>query len=213
MTWDDARAALLLVVLAPNLFASLPLARSASRKNFDTPVARDEFTRLRELAATFGWTLSHEEMADFVFAAAHAEVAFRNALLAPARPFFRITGTGQAWGLFSYPDRFPAQLIVESRPRGGAYQLRFAALDQDADLGAEKLVYRRVRGVYDSNSDKLGATWDPFVSWAAGEVFAADPEAYEVRVQFRRLRTFEPNEADSDQRVEGTRGARVRRRP
>ncbi len=213
MTRDDVRAGLLLVVLVPNLFASLPLARSAARKNFDTPLARDELARLREVTAMVGWEPSHDELADLLYDIANAEADLREVVLAPARPFFRITGTGQAWGLFSYPDRFPAQLVVESRSGAGDYALRYASLDPEADLGADKFVYRRVRGVYDGNSEKSGRTWDPFVSWAAGEVFAADPTATEVRVSFRRLRTFEPGEADTTLRVEGTRGARTRRRP
>lgn len=212
MTWDDARATLLLVVLVPNLFAALPLARSASRKNFDTPLARDELARLREVTDVFGWRPSHDQIADLLYEISAAEVDVRNLVLAPARPFFRITGTGQAWGLFTYPDRFPAQLVVESRSGSGEYTVRYASLDPEADLAAHKFVYRRVRGVYDGNSEKAGRTWDPFVSWAAGEVFAVDPTATEVRVSFRRLRTFEPGEANTTLRVEGTRGARVRRR-
>jgi hypothetical protein len=207
------RAALLLLVLTPNLIASLPLARSAVRKNFDTPVARDELERLRGLLFLGGWAPTHEELADRLYAVAKSQVAVRNALLAPARPVFRVTGTGQAWGLFTYPDRYPAQLVVESRTRAGGYTVRFASLDPEADLGADKFVFRRVRGVYDGNSERPGATWDPFVSWAAGEVFAADPTAYEVRVKFLRLRTFEPGESETSDRTLGTRAARVRRRP
>lgn len=213
MTWADVRAGLLLVVLLPHLFASLPLARSARRKNFDTPLARDELARLREVLAHFGWTPTHAELADLLHDISEVQVDLRDVVLGPARPFFRITGTGQAWGLFTYPDRFPAQLVVESRSGSAPYEVRYASLDPDADLAVEKFVYRRVRGVYDTNSDKEGRTWDPFVSWAAGEVFAADSTVTEVKVYFRRLRTFEPGEASRSLHVEGTRGERVRRRP
>jgi hypothetical protein len=213
MTRDDLRAALLLVVLVPHGIAALPLAHSASRKNFQSPLARDEFARLADMTAAVGWHASAEELAELTLSVAGAQVAVRNGLLAPFRPLFRITGTGQAWGLFTYPDRFPAQLVVESRTTTGEYRVRYAALDPEFTLAAEKFAYRRVRGVYDGNSDRAGETWDPFVSWAAGEVFAADPTAYEVRVMFRRLRTFEPGESDTNRRVDGTRAARVRRRP
>lgn len=197
MMWEDARAAILLVVVGVYGFAAAPLAHHASRRGLDLPLAHDEFVRLQALAAGLGWDLSISDVAESAFAVSSFEADLRRAGLAPFRGFFRVTGTGQAWGLFTYPDRFPARLLVFGRPKDGEWHRLYTSLDPEADFAREKFVYRRIRGVYDQNSEKPGATWEPFVSWAAREVFAAYPEIDEVQVMFQRIHTHEPDEADN----------------
>ncbi len=211
--WDDVRAVLLLGVVVVHGFAAAPLARSASRKRFDLPLARDELARLATLAGRVGIDTSAEQLADSAYDVVRAQSGLRNAVLAPFADALELTGTGQAWGLFTYPDRFPARLVVEGRPAEGAWRRLYASLDPNATFNRDKFVYRRIRGVYDGNSDKAGRAWDPFVSWVGMEVFAAYPEIDEVRVKFRGIHTYEPGESAEALVESGERAVRVRRRP
>lgn len=213
MTRDDLRAAVLLLVVAVNGFAAAPLARGANRSTLRTPLATDEFTRLQAAVASLGWHPEVEELADIAFAIAHFEAEARRIGLAPFHPWFRLTGTGQAWGMFTYPDRFPARLVVEGRPIGGRWTRHYASLDPEATFAREKFVYRRIRGVYDASSQRPSTTWDPFVSWVAAEVFRTNEDIDEVRVKFQVIRTYEPGEEATELREEGDRSARERRRP
>lgn len=212
-SWEDLRAALLLVVVLVHGFAAAPLAHTADRRRFDHPLARDELARLADLAGRVGIHTDAEALAELAFAQVRAEVALRDAVLSPFRRTFLWTGTGQAWGLFTHPDRFPARLVIEGRPRGGEWRRLYAAHDPDATFLKDKLTYRRIRGVYDGNSDRGGRIWDRFCSWAAVEVFAAMPEIDEVKVKFHSIHTFEPGEGPDAIVEEGERGVRVRRRP
>ncbi|MSQ03157.1 MAG: hypothetical protein EXR71_14920 [Myxococcales bacterium] len=211
--WDDVRAALLLVVVVVHGFAAAPLARSASRRRYDLPLARDELTRVATLAGRVGIDTSADQLADTAYAVVKTQSGLRSAVLAPFADVLELTGTGQAWGLFTHPDRFPARLVVEGRPAAGEWRRLYASLDPDATFNLDKFVYRRIRGVYDGNSDKAGRAWDPFVSWVAMEVFAAYPAIDEVRVKFRGIHTFEPGEAAETHVESGERAVRVRRRP
>ncbi len=211
--WDDVRAALLLAVVVVHGFAAAPLARSANRKRYDLPLARDELGRIATLAGRFGIDSSADQLADAAYKVVKAQSGLRNAVLAPFANVLELTGTGQAWGLFTYPDRFPARLVVEGRPAEGEWRRLYASLDPNATFNRDKFVYRRIRGVYDGNSDKAGRAWNPFVSWVAMEVFAAYPDVDEVRVKFRGIHTYEPGEAAETLVESGERAMRVRRRP
>ncbi len=197
MTRDDVRAAILLVVVGVHGFAAAPLAHRAIRANLDLPVARDEFERLQALGDHLGLHYELDELADAAYAASLAERDFRTAGLAPFAELFRLTGTGQAWGLFTYPDRFPARVIVEGRGKGGEWRRLYASLDPDATFDRDTFVYRRIRGVYDNNSETPGATWDAFCTFAAREAFGAYPDVDEVRVSFQRIHTREPGESEA----------------
>lgn len=213
MSREDVRAALLLVVIAVHGFAAAPLARSANRETLNLRFATDELTRLQAALAPLGLRPGVDTLGDLAFEVASFQARLRSAGLAPVQGFFRLTGTGQAWGLFTYPDRFPARLVVEGRPADGEWARLYASLDPDATFNGDKLEYRRIRGVYDSNSERARATWDPFVSWVAAEVFRADPTADEVRVSFQQIHTYEPWESGRVLVEEGEHSARVRRRP
>lgn len=213
MTWDDARAAILLVVIGVHGFAAAPLAHHARSRDLRQPLVRDEFSRLQAALATVGVHVEVEDLAEGAYALSVFESDLRRAGLAPFRSVLRLTGTGQAWGLFTYPDRFPHRLWVRGRAEGGAWTPLYVSLDPDADFNEEKFVYRRIRGIYDNNSDRQGPTWDAFCTWAAREVFAAYPEIDEVEVSFQRIYTHEPGEAATVVEEGKRHGLRVRRRP
>jgi hypothetical protein len=213
MTRSDLRATMLAVVVAINGIAALPLARKADHKSFERKLAQDEVRRWQGLLAGVGLGFTREELTEGAFTFAKGSLATRKFLLDPFKPWFHFTGTGQAWGLFTYPDRYPGRLLVEAREGEGEWVLLYAALDAEHAFNRDKLVYRRVRGVYDSSSEKVGTSYDPFCSWIAAEVFAARPQYEEVRVRFLTIHTHEPGEQGDTLTVEGEKNARTRHRP
>lgn len=206
----DLRAAAILVMLAVQAVGALPVPPAVRAHD---PNVRDEATRVGALFAALGVDTGGEAVARRTRTVVERYAAARAVLLDPLRPFFRLTGTGQAWGLFAYPDRFPVRLVVEGRAADGEWVRLFAAQDPDATFAAEVFTYRRIRGVYDANAERGTRVWERFCTWAALEVFAARPDLDEVRVSFRRIHTYEPHEGPDVIVEEGEGGVRVRRRP
>jgi len=212
VTAADGRAALLLAVVFFNTVEALPLPRSAKRENYDKPSAQDEIARWQRGLAGLGIHRSQAQLTEAAFALAELGVRARAWLTAPARPLFELTQTGQNWALFTHPDRWPARLVIEVQ-QGDEWSRVYASLDPEHEFRADALVYRRVRAVYDGQSEKAGRTWNRFASWAAAEVFAAYPEVHTVRVKFIRLHTYEPGESATVLEEVGDRFPEIRRRP
>jgi hypothetical protein len=188
--WEPIRAALLAVVLLVHGLAASPMPRSVKRSQFDTPIGKEEMDRWVGILGTIGVPISREKLSDDVYAVGSFFAGLRGALLDPFKPWFRVTGTGQGWGLFTYPDSFPHQLVVEVHT--GAWRTVYAGLDPDAGWMRDQLAYRRIRGVYDGNTRKPGPSYDTFVAWVAARAFADFPDADQARIGFVRLHSTAP---------------------
>lgn len=115
----------------------------------------------------------------------------RKALVWPYKPLLQLTGTGQGWGLFAFPDTQPHRIEV-AVDRG--FEFEDVYVDQtDADFLASTFVYRRVRAVYNPGN-KPPPAYGPFSDWLADRAFEAHPDAKRVRVGFRRSRLLVPGE-------------------
>lgn len=198
--WDHARAALILVALVVNGVAASPLPKSVKRSQFDTPIAKEELARWVGILGTVGIDITHAELADRSYAIGKGFADVRKVLMGPFGGWFRVTGTGQGWGLFTYPDSYPHQLVIEVKERG-KWRTVYAGLDDDAAWRRATLAYRRVRGVYDGNTRKPGASYDNFVKWIGAEALADFPAASEVRVGFVRLHSTAPGEPKDPERT------------
>lgn len=190
--WPSVRAALIAAALVANGLMALPLPKSVKRSNFDLPVAREELAAIRGHLGRLGVELTHEELADAFVAWGRPLAEARGWLTEPLKHPFRILGMGQSWGLFTYPDTWPHRLVVEARPKGGVYERLYAGLDPEHDWRRDVFVYRRVRGVYDGNTNKPGASWNNFARWTADRVFEEFRGYDEVRVFFERFHTVPP---------------------
>ncbi len=191
--WRHARAALLLFVVALHLFAAAPLPRSVRRSQYEGPMARDEVARWVELLAAVGVRRTPEELVEASYRSGVFWSELRRSVLRPFDGVFRVTGTGQGWGLFTYPDTYPHRLTVWARPRHDApWEVLYAALDAAHDWRRPWFAYRRIRGVYDGQTAKPGPSYETFARWAAGLAFDDVPWAAEVRVGFVRAHTTEP---------------------
>jgi hypothetical protein len=207
--WPAVRAAGIAAVLFVHGLATLPLPHSMRRASFDEPVAQEELSAQARLLRRIGVNVTTEELVDVMFRSGTAWVSVYNAVLKPVEPAFRITGTGQSWGLFTYPDTFPHQLIVEVRSsKSGPWATLFAGLDPEHRWMRDVLAYRRVRGVYDGQTTKPGASWNNLTKWLARRAFTEDPAVQTVRVSFRRFHTVKPGEPP-DTTVEAQRHART----
>lgn len=190
--WTHVRAALLLVVIVVQLLAAAPLPRSVKRSSFEEPVAREELGQISQVLSRIGITASHDQLADLFTATGTPMAALRGTVMAPFKEPLRWTGTGQSWGLFTYPDTFPHRLVVDARPADGAWRTLYAGLDPDRTWKVDLLTYRRVRGVYDGNTTKAGASWDNLSRWIADRAFEDHADVDEVRVYFQRFHTVLP---------------------
>jgi hypothetical protein len=204
------RAGLLAIVLGIHGFIALPLPHSVREVDLKKPVATAELQRWSHWLRKVGVERTPDALRQDVLRVGQPLAAFRRAALKPLQPILRWTGTGQAWGFFNTPDAFPDQLRIEGR-RNGNWELLFAALHPEHDTLGPQLRYRRVRGVYDANTDRPGASYKHLVDWIAAEVFEGDPDLMAVRVSFLRTHTTPPGRPTDD--MAKKRLVRIRRRP
>jgi hypothetical protein len=193
-TREHLRGVALLAVVAVNLLTASPLPRSVKRSQYDTPVAREEIRRWQDSLARIGIRRSEESLVEASYALGSTLSRVRHALLDPFATPYRLTGTGQAWGLFTYPDTWPHQLNVWTRDGAKApWSLRYAGLDPEHAWRREVLTYRRVRAVYDGQTSRPGVTWERFATWIAREALRDTPGATHARVGFLRRHTRDPS--------------------
>ncbi len=217
-TWrEHLRGALLLAVVGVQGFAALPLPHSARKSQYDTPIAQEEIGRWQAAFAKLGVEVTRGEIVDVAWASAQGSVTLRKTVLRPFDGLLRWTGTGQGWGLFTTPDAFPHQLRVWIQPttapgatEASLWRLVYAGLDPDANWRVDQLAYRRVRGVYDGQTTRPGASWDKVARWIAARALEDFPEAARVRVGFVRRHSRLPGE--SADTTETTRHLRIHTR-
>lgn len=198
---DHVRAVVIALVLVVNGVAASPMPKSVKLSHFETAIAIEELDRWVGLLRSAGLTLTRPELAAHAYAIGTFFADVRGTLLGPFKGWFRVTGTGQGWGLFTYPDSYPHQLVIDVRPAAGEWRSVYAALDPDAAWRRSQLAYRRVRGVYDGNTRKPGASYDHFVAWAGKHALAEFPDAAEARVGFVRTHSTMPDAKPDPERL------------
>ncbi len=197
---EHLRGAVLAAVVLVNAFAASPLPRNVQRSQYDTPLAREEVGRWRSTLASVGIAYTEDELIDASYTWGRGLSELRRAGLAPFTDLFRLTGTGQSWGLFTYPDTFPHQLLVWTRTGDEApWRLRYAALDREHAEDVDVLAYRRIRGVYDAQTSRPTKAWPRIAAWIARRALLADASATHARVGFYRRHSLAPGEARPDE--------------
>jgi hypothetical protein len=184
-TWAYLRAALITVVVLVHGVAALPVPHVVHPRELDDPVARDEVARWVERLGRVGVELTPEELGTLVVTWSGRLGRAHRQVLAPARPLFRWTGTGQGWALFANPDTHPSRLEL-SFLQGTDERLAYRRLDDVHDWQADVLAYRRVRGLYDATSARHRAT--PTVRRLAGWLLSEAPAQVDG-LQLRQVAT------------------------
>lgn len=187
------RAALLAAVLLVHGVAASPLPSSVDTSALNGPIGREELGRWVGILGGLGVQTTREELVTRLVAAGEAGAAVRNAVVKPFAPVMRLTGTGQAWGLFTYPNTLPHTLVIAAE-RGGQWEELYRALDPEHAFLEPQLTYRRMRGVYDDNASKVRPSYDNFTRWVGRQVFAAYPDATRVKVYMERRHVLPPGQ-------------------
>lgn len=195
------RAILIALALLVNGIAASPLPKSVKRSQFTSEVGVEELDRWVGILGGVGVTVTRKDLGEQLYTVGKFFTDLRRSLLGPFGTWFRTTGTGQGWGLFTYPDSYPHQLVIEVRKAGGDWRPVYAALDPDATWRRSTFVYRRVRGVYDGNTQKPGASYDNFVARVGEQALAEFPDEAEVRVGFIRTHSTMPNVKPDPERL------------
>lgn len=155
------RATAITVVLLVHGVAALPLPARISDAELADPTAQDELRRWSERLASVGVSVSPEALGAHVQGGARRIHRARQQLLAPARPVLRVTGTGQAWGLFANPDLRPRRLSFGPTEDAPVFRTNDPLRREAAGV----VGYRRVRALYDAPGTRLRAT--PSLRWLA----------------------------------------------
>lgn len=210
--WPSIRAGILALVVGVHGIAALPLPRVLKAEDAKTELAREEIGRWVRILRSAGWDIDDEQLVAHVNTIGRAAMGTRRFVLAPFQPLLRLTGTGQSWALFAYPDRYPNRLEVDGKTLEGGWELLYRANDPGHTMLAPQLEFRRVRGVYDtaSSRDAPGRVYDRFVDMVARQVFARRPDLDTVRVKMVQFRVSLPGESGTY--PEKTRLTRLRSR-
>lgn len=181
--WRQLRAALVTGVLVAQCADAVPMP-ALSTSDLQHPVAQEELKRWTVRLNGWGMAVSQDELATWGLSVGKGARRLQRALLSPTRSFRRVTGTGQSWGLFAFPEPRAGRLEVHARAAEGAWQPVFVAPEGGGELG-RRLRYRRVRGLTDDAGDRPrpGPLWKRTTRWIAREVFEEHPEFEEVEVQ------------------------------
>jgi len=192
------RAGLISIVLFAQLADALPLP-TLSKRDLRHPVAQQEVKRWTRRLNDWGVEITRAEVIERGLAMGNGANGFRKAVLRPWYPLRRVTGTGQSWGLFAFPEPHAGRLVVRGRAVDGDWETLFSAPDGDGRLG-ERLRFRRVRGIYDDAGDrpKPGTLWRRFSRWVATEVFAERPDLDEVEVRIDLIHVLPPGGGEAD---------------
>lgn len=209
--WPLVRALLVGIVLLYQVLDTIPLP-DVTRRDLRRPIARAEITRWTGVAQSFGLAVAEEDTTEFALLLGGGAGRFRKTVLRPAWPFKRITGTGQAWGLFAYPDPFAGRLVISGRPEQGEWRELYRAPSEGESWLVDLVQYRRIRGIYDDNGDRPrpGGMHKALTRWLSREIFTRHPSLDEVEIRLDLVEVRLPGEGEEP--LEAPRHARVERR-
>lgn len=191
--------------------AAVPWGHGLDQAMLDSPRGQEELGRWVARLGGLGVATSIPDLGARVLQAGQGVQALRRLGGQPTRHLFRITGTGQGWAYFAYPNSYPHRLVIEARV-GDTWTLRYRGLDAEHAWRAPQLTYRRLRGLTNPSNNERPPTWDSFTRWIAAELLAEDPAVDAVRVSQVRTHTVHPDRAPDPR--EKTRFRRtIRREP
>ena len=178
------RAAMIAAVLFSQALAAIPNVPRLQDDALSDSNALTEIDAWRNAFALVGVKRSREEVFALGIRLTEGLREARKTAVAPVRPFLKATGTGQGWGLFSFPDQRPSRLEI-AVDRGAGWETIYADLDTQRAYRAELFAYRRVRAVYNPGR-KPPPAYRPFSAWLADRVFEDVAGATAVRIGFRK---------------------------
>lgn len=193
--WARIRALLIALALLVELTHSLP-DRVVDGQRLERPEAQRFVTESDHWLATVGLSPGRRAIGRTLRRASEELVAARAFVLRPFEPLFRLTVTGQQWGLFLLGTRECFRIHVEVRRPRAAWSELYRAPGEGPPWLSRLLRYRRVRGIYNpsSRSGPRGQ-YEGFVRALARQVLARDRQLNELRVRMERLHIVAPGSA------------------
>ncbi|MCP4809377.1 MAG: hypothetical protein GY913_11635 [Proteobacteria bacterium] len=200
MTRAGWRALGIAIVLIVHSVCVLPIPSNVPDDSFDHPVAKEELARWGGILESLGYEIEPKQLGRDLLDVGQAIADKKKAFLTPFRPVLRTTGTGQAWGLFTYPNTRPNRMHISWRANStDEWTLLYRALDPEYDWHESTFRYRRVRGVFDDNANQVRRSYSNFCDWVSRDVFEEMPEANEVRIHMVQTVVGLPHQEPDDE--------------
>lgn len=119
----------------------------------------------------------------------------RRLVMTPFKPVGELFRLRQTWKLFPTAKLQQHRMWVEARKTGTKddWELLYRPHDPDHALHADRIEYRRLRGVWNPGTKGTRSGYGPFVEWLAGEIFQARSDVDRVRVRQEKI-TIDPGE-------------------
>lgn len=193
--WPLWRATALAIVVCMSLFLAAPWPRAITANDLKRPEAHQEVSLWLSTLDDWGWHWERKEFEIFLIENSARMAAPIRHIRPMIRPVLQIFGIDQRWGLFTSPDTYPHRLVIDIKHEKGAkFERYYTSLKMEDSPLASALAYRRIRGVYDGNTSRLGRTYGPFTRWVSAQVFSLEPSVQAIRVGFIRTHTTLPGE-------------------
>ena len=194
--WAHARAALIALAVLINFVQGCPVP-NIQRRHIERPIGQREVVRWVGVLKSVGYETTPEELTEDALAWSAKAGEWHRAVMSPVWPWFHHTVTQQRWSLFPVADPEPWWMHVEGRTESG-WELLYRPLDDEHDLLASTLEYRRVRAIWNPGTAGPRHDYPRFVDWVAKQMFAERPDLLEVRVRYQKYRVSLPDEEPTD---------------
>lgn len=191
------RAALLTVVVFVHLVLAAPVPHVVTVNDLRKEASKRELRAWSERLGAVGIALGPEELGVEVRRWTGWIGGTHRALKAPYSRVRRWTGTSQGWALFAVPAAHPPRFEIRIRRKGSRDgETVFLHLDPEHDWWRERLVYRRLRGLWNEagHGRRPSGVYRRFARWIADRAFEEFPDATFVTV--RQLVTHTPLPGD-----------------
>lgn len=187
------RAALIGLALLGHGIYALPLPRRI------TAAQMQEADRQRDLDVSTGWMdtlgipLDREDLSRIAIEGSTALSRLHGALKAPWAPMFEVVGVDQAWALFASATTHPDRIVVSIQTEGSTeWTPVLRRLDPCCTWLEPELEYRRIRGVWDGQNERMRPAYRGLTKWISRRAFEEFPDAVKVRVHLERGRSVYP---------------------
>ncbi len=203
---DHLRAILITLHIVAVVMMAAPVpAGGMSRAAWRTPMVQDELAAWAERLSAAGIARTPAALEAELWTAATALVAWRDAAIAPARPYYQHCGTTQSWQLFVLPQTHPARLHIDIRHPGGAWTPLYIARSDEADWQRAMLDTERLRSLlFRLSWPQYRALYEDFAEFMARRAAADFPAAEAIRLRWQRRRTPSPEQVRRGAVGEGT---------
>jgi len=113
----------------------------------------------------------------------------RRIVMTPFKPLGELLRLRQTWKLFPTARIEQHRMWVEARKSGTKddWEILYRPHDAEHSMWADRIEYRRLRGVWNPGTKGTRSGYGPFVEWLAGEIFERRADIDRVRVRMEKI--------------------------